>query len=75
MARLRRLARKLDPGSLIDLHEGLLFLLAYPPNARTYREAGRMLATIPRRVAKLRAAGADLSPLEEPEVSESPAPR
>ncbi len=69
MARLRRLARKLDPGSLIDLHEGLLFLLAYPPNARTYREAGRMLATIPRRVAKLRAAGADLSPLEEPEVS------
>ena len=69
MAGLRDLADKSDPDSLIRLHEGLLFLRAFPPDAATLREAERLLASIPGRVARLRESGADMAPFEEPEVS------
>jgi hypothetical protein len=68
-ATLRGLAGKPDPASLIRLHEGLLFLRAFPPDAKTLGQVERLLATIPERVARLRKAGADMSPFEEPEVS------
>ncbi len=69
MAELRRLAARSDPASLIRLHEGLLFLRAFPPDARTLREVERLLASIPGRVARLRGSGSDMTPFEAPEVS------
>ncbi len=68
---LARLARRrfTDAASLIRFHEILLFLRAYPGDARILRQAGEILDSFAGRVERLRRAGADLSPFEEPEVS------
>src|SRR6266540_1219555 len=58
-----------DAGELIRLHETLLFLRAYPHSAGVAHHADRALAGFGKRVEELRARGADLSPLEEPELS------
>ena len=54
---------------IIRFHEALLFFRAYPPGAAVARLADELLEGIPERVERLRRAGADLTPLEEPEVS------
>jgi len=74
-ARLPRLLETLgrrrftDAEDLIRFHEALLFFRAYPVSAAVARLADKLLATIPDRIGRLRRAGADLAPLEEPEVS------
>ena len=69
LARLRALAAKSDADSLIGLHEEALFLRAFPPDAATLRETGRLLTSIKGRVDRLRAAGDELAASEEPELS------
>jgi hypothetical protein len=68
---LRRLGRaRFDAAaSLIRFHEALLFFRAYPPSAEALRLADELLASLPRKIARLRRSGADLLPFEEPEVS------
>jgi hypothetical protein len=56
-------------GELIRLHETLLFLRAYPRSPEVARRADAALRTFAGRIAELQAAGADLDPFEEPEVS------
>src|SRR2546421_2629721 len=58
-----------DAESLNDLHERLLFLRAYPPNARTLKQVEIQLKKIEKSVAGLRKLETDLSPLDDPEVS------
>ena len=58
-----------DPGSLIRLHESLLFLRAYPNDRATMRAAERLLSRFGDRVEALARSGADLSPFDRPEVS------
>ena len=58
-----------DAASLIRLHEILLFMRAYPANARIAKLADSILFSFGRRVTALWAAGADLTPFAEPEVS------
>jgi len=58
-----------QPGDLIRLHEALLFLRAYPQSPRVARLADAALRGFAGRVAALQAAGVDLDPFEEPEVS------
>src|SRR2546423_5977446 len=58
-----------DAKSLTDLHERLLFLRAYPPNARTLKQVETQLKKVEKSVEGLRKADADLSPLDNPEVS------
>jgi hypothetical protein len=55
--------------ALIRLHEILLFLRAYPQNARVKRLSESLLKTFDERVAALREGDVDLSLLEAPEVS------
>jgi hypothetical protein len=62
-------ARFHDARSLIRFHEALLFFRAYPPNPEVLRMADELLQLIPTKIAQLRRAGADLTPLEEPDVS------
>ena len=62
-------ARFHDARSLIRFHEALLFFRAYPPNPAVLRLADESLRLIPAKIAQLRRAGADLTPLEEPDVS------
>ena len=62
-------ARFPDAASLIHYHEALLFFRAYPPNLEVLRLADELLQGIAAKVAKLRRAGADLVPFEEPDVS------
>jgi hypothetical protein len=74
-AALPRLLRQLgrdrftDAASLIRFHEALLFFRAYPPNAETLHVADEQLRAIPKKIARLERAGADLLPFEEPDVS------
>jgi hypothetical protein len=70
-ALLRRLGRRrfADTGSLVRFHEVLLFLRAFPPNATVVRLTEALLASFAERVAALRRARVDLSPLEPMEVS------
>ncbi|HEY7862345.1 MAG TPA: hypothetical protein VIE39_01715, partial [Thermoanaerobaculia bacterium] len=56
-------------GDLLRLHEAVLFLRAYPQNPRVLRLAERILSGFGVRVARLEAAGADLSALAPPAVS------
>lgn len=63
----RRRSRNAE--EIIRFHEALLFFRAYPPGAAVARLADELLEGIPERVERLRRAGADLTPLEEPEVS------
>jgi hypothetical protein len=58
-----------DAESLIRLHEALLFLRAYPQNARVLALTERLLAGFARRVERFESLGADLSPFDEPEVA------
>jgi hypothetical protein len=58
-----------DAESVIRVHETLLLLRAYPPSARVLRQVEGILKTFSQRVAQLRAADVDLSPLDDPEVS------
>ncbi len=58
-----------DAAGLIRLHETLLFLRAYPRSANVARMADALLFSFWDRVAKARAAGADLSELTTPELS------
>src|SRR5437867_3392162 len=68
---LSRLSRaKIDDAeSLIRFHELLLFICAYPQNARARRLAESLLKGFPKRIKVLREAGIDLDSLEHPEVS------
>jgi hypothetical protein len=68
---LRRLgrARFLDAASLVRFHEALLFFRAYPPKPEVLRLADELLQLMPKKIAQLRRAGADLAPVEEPDVS------
>jgi len=74
----RRLEQKLravaeceidEAESLIRLHETLLFLRAYPPSARVLNQVEKILKSFGPRVSHLRESGADLTPLDEVEVS------
>lgn len=68
---LARLAKSdiSDPDLLVQYHELLLFIRAYPQTARVVTLADRELASFSRRVKALRDADADLSSLETPETS------
>jgi hypothetical protein len=68
LTRLKRLKIK-DAESLIRYHEALLFLRAYPQSARIVQLVDSELSSYSQRVASLEQAGADLSALEEEEVS------
>lgn len=58
-----------DAESLIRFHEVLLFIRAYPPSTRILRLVEKILASFVDRVNALRDSNADLSPLDNPEVS------
>src|SRR5258708_5298853 len=58
-----------DASSLIRLHESLLFFRAYPANEDILRLADPLLSTFGEPVPRLERSGADLEPLEEPDVS------
>jgi hypothetical protein len=58
-----------DAGLLVRLHETLLFLRAYPQTPAIARAAETQLRAFAKRVAFLRNQDADLSPLDNPEVS------
>jgi len=58
-----------EGGSLVRLHEALLFLRAYPHSRKVLVLSERLLRSFGGRVRRLRREGADLSPLEEREVS------
>lgn len=72
---IERVLRKLrtaeirEADSLIQYHESLLFLRAYPQTSAIIRETERQLREFPRRVAQLLADEVDLSNLEHPEMS------
>jgi hypothetical protein len=74
-ASLSRLLRQLgrarfpDAASLIRFHEALLFYRAYPPNPEVLLLVDELLHLMPKKIAQLRRAGVDLTPLEEPDVS------
>lgn len=69
--KLRALSRRKfdDADELIRFHEALLFFGAYPPNASVRKQVEAILKTFGQRVSKLCEADADLSPLDDPEVS------
>src|SRR5689334_1816726 len=58
-----------DAESLIELHERLLFLRAYPPNARALKQVETQLKKVELSVERLWKTDADFSPLDDPEVS------
>lgn len=58
-----------NPESLIRYHDALLFLRAFPQAPAVARRADELLAGCGREVARLRAAGADMSLFDPEEVS------
>ena len=62
-------SRLADAESLIHFHETLLFLRAYPPNSGILNLVDTILKSFNQRVAQLVEADADLSALDNPEVS------
>jgi len=58
-----------DAEELARFHDALLFLRAYPPSPRALALADAALARTAGHVARLSAAGEDLSPLDDPSVS------
>lgn len=58
-----------DAAGLGRFHEALLFVRAHPHNPRLVRLTERLLSGFSQRIARLRGAGADLSALEDPEIS------
>jgi hypothetical protein len=75
LVRLRKVLSELerrrfkDAGALIRFHESLLFMRAYPRNAKHLRETERLLSSFKQRVDELRDSGADMSPFSEPDAS------
>src|SRR5215831_9636509 len=67
--RLPSLSKISDAESLIQFHERLLFLRAYPPNAQVLKQAETILRAFGKRVSQLRESDVDLAPLDEVEVS------
>jgi hypothetical protein len=69
--RLRALSRCKfsDADELIRFHEALLFVRAYPPTASILKQVEAILKTFEQRVSQLRDTDAELSPLDDPEVS------
>ena len=69
--RLRALSRCRfdDAGELVRFHEALLFLRAYPHSASVLKQVEAILKTFGPRVDRLRETDADLSALDDPEVS------
>ena len=74
-AKIRRALRVLskskltDADSLIRFHETLLFIRAYPPNATVTKQVERILKDFGSQVQGLSEKDADLSQLNDPEVS------
>ncbi|HJP94480.1 MAG TPA: hypothetical protein VJ875_21140 [Pyrinomonadaceae bacterium] len=68
---LDELSRKAfnDTDSLLQYHEALLFLRAYPQNVSIGRAAENELRGFANRVTTLRERSVDLAPLQHPEVS------
>ncbi|HEX8422598.1 MAG TPA: hypothetical protein VF634_04265 [Pyrinomonadaceae bacterium] len=68
---LRRTAQRrfTEAETLIRFHEITLYLRAYPQSASLLTDAEKILDSFAARVERLRAAGADLTPFERPEVS------
>ncbi|MBA3513965.1 MAG: hypothetical protein H0T77_06290 [Pyrinomonadaceae bacterium] len=68
---LSRVARQKfnNAESLIRFHEILLFIRAYPQTAKILHQAEKTLASFGDRVKLLRDTDADLSPLDNPEMS------
>jgi hypothetical protein len=58
-----------DAESLIRFHETLLFLRAYPQSPKVLKLVDQILKAFAKRVTQLRETEADLSPLDDPEVS------
>ncbi len=58
-----------DADSLIRFHELVLFIRAYPPSAKILRQVEKTLSSFAYRVQALRDFEADLSALDDPEVS------
>ncbi len=58
-----------DAGELIRFHEALLFFRAYPPSLEILKQVEAILTTFGQRVSQLRETDADLSPLDDVEVS------
>jgi hypothetical protein len=58
-----------DAHSLIRFHEALLFFRAYPPSAAVLKKVEAILKPFGQRVSQLQGTDADLSPLDNPEVS------
>lgn len=55
--------------SLIRFHESLLFFRAYPPSALVLNQVEKILKPFENRLSELGDTDADLSPLDDPEVS------
>ncbi|HEY0348464.1 MAG TPA: hypothetical protein VGC60_09965 [Pyrinomonadaceae bacterium] len=74
-AKIRRALRVLSKSkltnadSLIRFHETLLFIRAYPPSATVAKQVERILKSFGSRVQELSEKDADLSLLDDPEVS------
>src|SRR5438552_14265497 len=62
-------ARLAEVDSLIRFHETLLFIRAYPPSVSIAKEVERILKNFGSRVQDLNQNDADLSSLDDPEVS------
>src|SRR5712671_4669539 len=62
-------AKFIDAAELVRFHETLLFLRAYPVSREVPKLVEAILKTFEQRVTRLRNADADLSPLDDPEVS------
>src|SRR2546423_7648960 len=58
-----------DADELSRFHETVLFFRAYPPSAQILKQVEAILKTFGQRISQLRAADADLSPLDNVEVS------
>ncbi len=68
LSRLEKLKVE-DVDVLIRLHETLLFLRAYPHRPRVLKKVEKILKTFKQRIDELRAAGVELSAIDDPEVS------
>ena len=58
-----------DAEALLNYHEALLFLRAYPQNEKLLKLSEQQLAAIPQCIKRLGELDTDLSPLEPPDVS------
>jgi hypothetical protein len=67
--RLGSISNISDAAALIQLHERLLFLRAYPQSPKVLQQIEKALSMFPRRVSELARDEVDLSPMDQPEVS------